>query len=170
LKVNLGKNVNFADLNLMTAAILFEGAKAMPILSAVQQAAAQQMDSFAALGVLMREVTSLEDNLGNLVLVTPQLLEARSISVRDAMRAVAEAAEQVELAIWIDDTRAWALADSIRMRASLLWNEWKEAKGERCLWLAQERAGPIARQLRAIYRLGELLHIEMTQCQHLPSA
>lgn len=142
----------------------------MPILSAAQQAAAQQMDSFVALRGLMKAVIGLEDNLGNLTLATPQLLEARSISVRDAMRAVAGAAEQVELAIWTDDTRAWALADSIRLRAALLWDEWKEAKGEQCLRLAQERAGPIARQLRAIYRLGELLQIEMTQHQQLKSA
>ena len=142
----------------------------MPILSAVEQAAAQQMNSFTALRRLMQQVTSLEDNVSTLALVTPQLLEARSVSVRDQIRAIAIAAEQVELAIWIDDTRAWALADSMRMRAALLWNEWKEAKGEWCLWLAHERAGPIARQLRVIYLLGELLHIEMTQDQQLQSA
>lgn len=78
--------------------------------------------------------------------------------------------EQLELAIWTDDTRAWPLADSIRIRAALLWDEWKEASkgGEQCLWLAQERAGRIARQLH--YRLGELLHIEMTQHQQPKSA
>jgi hypothetical protein len=142
---------------------------AMPILSAVQQAAAQGMDSFTALRSIMQQVASLEDNLTCLGLATPQLMEARSVNIREAICAIAIAAEQLELAIWTDDTRAWALADSIRVRAARLWDEWKRAKGEQCLRLAQERAGPIGRQLRAIYRLGELLHIEMTQDQDLRS-
>ncbi len=133
----------------------------MPILSPEEQDAAREMNSFAVLHELVRHVTSLEDSLTTFELATPQLFDARSVNVQDTIRAIAVAAERIELAIWIDDTRAWALADSIRIRTAFLWDEWKRAKGEHCLWLAQQRAGPTARQLRAICRLCELLHIEL---------
>jgi hypothetical protein len=120
------------------------------------------MDSFEALRGLVQHVATLDNSLSTFELATPELFEVRSVNARDTIRAIAVAAEQVELAIWIDDTRAWALADSIRMRAALLWEEWERANGEEYLWLAQVRAGPTCRQLRAICRLCELLHIEMT--------
>src|SRR3974377_1750536 len=102
----------------------------MTILSDVQQAAAQRLDSFVALRSLLTGVTGLENNLANLEIVTPELLEARSENIRDAIRSTAEPAEKMELAFWVDDPRAWALADSIRLRTALLWDEWREAEGE----------------------------------------
>jgi hypothetical protein len=131
------------------------------LLSPEQQGTAQDMDRFAAFGELVEQVAELDDGLSTFALATPQLSEARSMNVRDAVRNIAVKAEQFELALWIDDSRAWALADSIRIRACLMWDEWKRAKGEKCMWLAQERAGPIRRQLRAISHLCELLEVEM---------
>jgi hypothetical protein len=136
----------------------------VPILSPEQQDAARGMDRFALLRELTGYVTNLEDCLSNLELGSPQLFEAKSVSFRDAIRAIAVTAERIELAIWTDDTHAWALADSIRMRTVLLWDEWEPAKGEKCLWLAQERAKPTGRKLRAIWQLCELLYIEITLC------
>jgi len=133
----------------------------MPILSPEGQAAARDMDAFSIVSTLMRDVMRLEDSLSTFELATPKLLEPRSLNVRDAIREIAMAAEQIELAIWVDATRSWALADSIRMRTALLWEEWENAKGERCLWLAQARAGPTRRQLRAIRLLCETLKLEM---------
>jgi hypothetical protein len=134
----------------------------MPILSPEQQAAAREMDKFAIFRDLVQHVTNLDDSLSFFGAATPQVFEARALNVRDTIRAIAITAEQIELAIWADDTRAWALADSIRVRAALLWDEWQPANSEQCLWKALERAGPIRRQLRAISRLCELLQIEMT--------
>ena len=119
------------------------------------------MDRIAIFRELAQQVAYLDDGLSTFALTTPQLFEARSVNVRDAVREIAVKAEQIELALWIDDTRAWALADSIRIRTTLLWEEWRRAKGEKCMWLAQERAGPTRRQLRAISRLCELLEFEM---------
>jgi len=119
------------------------------------------MDGLAVVRELARRVFSLDDGLSTFPLATPQLSEARSVNVRDAMRDIAVKAEQIELALWTDDTHAWALADSIRLRTTLLWEEWRQAKGEKCMWLAQERAGPTRRQLRAVSRLCELLEIEI---------
>ena len=131
---------------------------AVSILTSDQQAAARDLDGFAIFHELTLQVTNLEHSLGSFDFATP---EVHAVSLRDMVRGIAVSAEQIELAIWSDDIRAWALADTIRMRATKLWDEWSRADGETCLWLALERAVPITRQLRAIARLCELLHIEM---------
>jgi hypothetical protein len=130
----------------------------MSILTSEQQAAARELDRFATFRELAIQVTKLDNSLRTFGSVEH---EDRAVSTRELIRATVVAAEQVELAIWFDDTRTWALADTIRMRATMLWDEWKTAEGELCLWLAQERAVPISRQVRAIARLCELLQIEM---------
>ena len=138
----------------------------MPILNSEQQAAARELDSFAVFRELTLQVSNLEYSLRSFDFATP---DVHAISLRDMVRAVAVSAEQVELAIWSDDTRIWALADTIRMRAAKLWDEWNPADSETCLWLALERAVPISRQLRAIARLCELLQIELDG-RHDPAA
>ena len=130
----------------------------MSILTSDQQDAARDLDGFAIFSDLTLQVTNLEHSLGSFDFATP---EVHAVSLRDMVRGIVVSAEQIELAIWSDDTRAWALADTIRMRATKLWDEWKPADGETCLWLALERAVPTTRQLRAIARLCELLHVEM---------
>lgn len=130
----------------------------MSILTSEQQEAARDLDGFALFRELTLQVTNLEHSLGSFDFATP---DVHAVSLRDMVRGIAVSAEQIELAIWSDDTRAWALADTIRMRATKLWDEWSPADGETCLWLALERAVPITRQLRAIARLCELLHVEM---------
>ena len=130
----------------------------MPILNSEQQDAARDLDSFAVFRDLTLQVSNLEHSLRSFDFATP---EVHATSLREMVRAVAVSAEQIELAIWSDDTRLWALADTIRMRAAKLWDEWNPADSEACLWLALERAVPISRQLRAIARLCELLQIEM---------
>lgn len=129
----------------------------MSILSPDAQADAREMDARSVALALLRSVTTLEDGLSTFELATPRLLEPRSLNVQDAIRKIAVTAEQIELAIWIDATATWALADSIRLRTSLLWAEWEYAKGEKCLWLAQARSGPTRRQLHAIRLLCEML-------------
>jgi hypothetical protein len=129
------------------------------ILTSEQQDAARDLDGFAIFHELTLQVTNLEHSLGSFDFATP---EVHAVSLRDMVRGIAISAEQIELAIWSDDTRAWALADTIRMRATKLWDEWSPADGETCLWLALERVVPITRQLRAIARLCELLHVEMS--------
>jgi len=138
----------------------------VPILNAEQQAAARELDSFAVFRELTLQVSNLEYSLRSFDFATP---DVHATSLRDMVRAVAVSAEQVELAIWSDDTRIWALADTIRMRAAKLWDEWNPADSETCLWLALERAAPISRQLRAIARLCELLQIELDG-RHAPGA
>jgi len=130
----------------------------MSILTSEQQAAAREQDRFALFRELASRVSSLEHSLRSFDFATPEI---HAVSLRDLVRAIAVSAEQIELAIWSDDSRAWALADTIRMRTAKLWDEWNTADGEACLWLALERAIPIGRQLRAIARLCELLQIEM---------
>jgi hypothetical protein len=130
----------------------------MSILTSEQQATARELDRFSALHGLLLQVTKLEKSLRAFESAAP---DEPAVSERDLIRAIAIAAEQVELAIWFDDTRTWALADTIRLRAAMLWDEWKAAEGELRLSLAQERAIPISRQIRAIARLCELLQIEM---------
>ena len=130
----------------------------MSILTPEQQDAARELDKFSAFHELALKVSKLEKSLRTFESATP---EDPAVSMRDLIRAIAVAAEQVELAIWFDDTRTWALADTIRMRAAMLWGEWKTADGEPRLSLAQERAIPISREVRAIARLCELLQIEM---------
>ncbi len=142
----------------------------MSILTSEQQDAARDLDGFALFRELTLQVTNLEHSLGSFDFATP---DVPAVSLRDMIRGIAVAAEQIELAIWSDDTRAWALADTIRMRATKLWDEWSPADGETCLWLALERAVPITRQLRAIARLCELLHVEMSTLRDaggMPSA
>ena len=142
----------------------------MPILTSEQQDAARELDSFAVFHELTLQVSNLEHSLRAFDFATP---DVHATSLREMVRAVAVSAEQIELAIWSDDTRLWALADTIRMRTATLWDEWNPADGETCLWLALERAVPIGRQLRAIARLCELLHVEMrgeTKVPALPAA
>ena len=131
----------------------------MSILTSEQQDAARDLDEFAVFRELTLQVTNLQHSLGSFDYATP---EVHAVSLRDMVRGIAISAEQIELALWSDDTRAWALADTIRMRATKLWDEWRPADGETCLWLALERAVPTTRQLRAIARLCELLHVEMS--------
>ena len=131
---------------------------AVPILTSEQQDAARDLDSFALFHELTLQVSNLEHSLRSFDFATP---EVHAVSLREMVRSVAVSAEQIELAIWSDDSRLWALADTIRMRTAKLWDEWSPADGETCLWLALERAVPISRQLRAIARLCELLQIEM---------
>jgi len=138
----------------------------VPILNSEQQAAARELDSFAVFRELTLQVSNLEHSLRSFDFATP---DVHATSLREMVRAVAVSAEQIELAIWSDDTRIWALADTIRMRAAKLWDEWNPADSETCLWLALERAVPISRQLRAIARLCELLQIELDG-RHDPGA
>jgi hypothetical protein len=132
---------------------------AVSILTSEQQDAARDLDEFAVFRELTLQVTNLQHSLGSFDYATP---EVHAVSLREMVRGIAVSAEQIELALWSDDTRAWALADTIRMRATKLWDEWRPADGETCLWLALERAVPTTRQLRAIARLCELLHVEMS--------
>lgn len=140
----------------------------MSILSPEQQAAAREMNSFEVLHKLIRKVESLEDCLSVIELITPKLFEARCLNIRETIRDIAIAAEQIELAIWADNNLSWALADSIRLRTEMLWGEWHQATGEDCLRLVHERSIPIGRQLRAISYLCELLQVEVALDQRGP--
>jgi hypothetical protein len=131
----------------------------MSILSFEQQSAARELNGFAILCELMLQLSRLERSLTTFDFDAP---EVHVVSLRDMVHAVVASAEQVELAIWSDDTRAWALADSIRIRATKLWDEWNSPDAATCLWLALERSVPNSRQLRAITRLCELLQTEIS--------
>ena len=132
---------------------------AVSILTSEQQSAARELNGFAILCELMLQVSQLERRLSTFDFDAP---EVHVVSLRDMVHAIVTSAERIELALWSDDTRAWALADSIRIRASKLWDEWNPPDAGTCLWLALERSVPIGRQLRAIARLGELLQTEIS--------